>query len=210
MPYVVISTIKTLLYCFALGLFVNVSLSLSGQKWARNFSFALTCLLLPMISAVIATIISGNIALSLGMVGALSIVRFRHPVKTPFELSIYFLLLTLGISASVNKVVAILLAFGAMSAIYLYSIIINRKSLQGFIPNLETITIDDTYLLEITSSSEIKDLMNSSLLLFSHNNLKTNEHTYKLNFKSSSEAKIFIEAIELEHNVITSKKLTKL
>ena len=32
------------------------------------------------------------------MVGALSIIRFRHPVKSPLELSIYFLLLTVGIT----------------------------------------------------------------------------------------------------------------
>ena len=36
------------------------------------------------------------------MVGALSIVRFRHPVRSPLELSVYFGSITLGIAASVN------------------------------------------------------------------------------------------------------------
>ena len=101
--------IINLLGTLVLGLFINISLSLAGHKWAKNFSFSLTCLILPMIASVISTVISGNIALSLGMVGALSIVRFRHPVKTPFELSIYFLLLTVGISFSVFKSAAVLL-----------------------------------------------------------------------------------------------------
>ena len=46
--------------------------------------------------------ISGNIALSLGMIGALSIVRFRHPVKSALELIIYFDLITIGIATSVR------------------------------------------------------------------------------------------------------------
>ena len=46
--------------------------------------------LLPVTGFVITSAISNNIALSLGMVGALSIVRFRTPIKNPLELVIYF------------------------------------------------------------------------------------------------------------------------
>ena len=59
-------------------------------------------ILLPVITYTITAVIAGNIALSLGMVGALSIVRFRNPVKSPYELALYFLFITLGISASVS------------------------------------------------------------------------------------------------------------
>ena len=59
-------------------------------------------LLLPIVTYAITSVISDNIALSLGMVGALSIVRFRNPVRSPFELSVYFLLISLGICASVS------------------------------------------------------------------------------------------------------------
>ena len=45
------------------------------------------------------------------MVGALSIVRFRNPVKSPLELVLYFTLITLGISASVNIQWTIILSF---------------------------------------------------------------------------------------------------
>ena len=43
------------------------------------------------------------------MIGALSIVRFRNPVKSPLELIMFFALLTLGIAASVNILWAIFL-----------------------------------------------------------------------------------------------------
>ena len=59
-------------------------------------------MLLPLITYIITKTISGNIALSLGMIGALSIVRFRHPVKSALELVVYFALITIGIAASVR------------------------------------------------------------------------------------------------------------
>ena len=67
-------------------------------------------MLLPIITYIITKTISGNIALSLGMIGALSIVRFRHPVKSALELVIYFALITIGIATSVRTKWAIQLA----------------------------------------------------------------------------------------------------
>lgn len=73
-----------------------------GQNWIVTFSHTVTIVLLPVITFIITKVIAGNIALSLGMVGALSIVRFRNPVRSPFELSIYFACITMGIAASVH------------------------------------------------------------------------------------------------------------
>ena len=68
----------------------------------KTFHHKMSFLILPVVTSGITTVISGNIALSLGMIGALSIVRFRNPVKNPFELVIYFSLITMGIISSVN------------------------------------------------------------------------------------------------------------
>ena len=90
----------------------------AGQTWIRTFAHTATLTILPIITFVITKVISGDIALSLGMVGALSIVRFRNPVRSPLELSVYFLTITMGISASVSMswlivlVLAIVVAFG--------------------------------------------------------------------------------------------------
>ena len=97
-----------------MGGFISLSLILSGQNWAKTFSNVSTFCILPLIGLVITTVISGNIALSLGMVGALSIIRFRHPVKSPLELSIYFLLLTVGITISTSVGKAIVLTILCM------------------------------------------------------------------------------------------------
>jgi len=84
------------------GLLIKMSLSFAGQSWSNNYQYTLISIILPIITLIITKVISNNIALSLGMVGALSIVRFRHPVKNSLELVIYFALITVGISAGVN------------------------------------------------------------------------------------------------------------
>lgn len=76
----------------------------AGQLWIRSFAHSITLAALPIITFSITKVISGNIALSLGMVGALSIVRFRNPVRSPLELTVYFACITSGIIAAANPI----------------------------------------------------------------------------------------------------------
>ncbi len=67
-----------------------------------NQNTFLTSLMIPPITLVITTVIATNIFLSLGMIGALSIVRYRTPVKSQYELALLFGLITIGIAGGVN------------------------------------------------------------------------------------------------------------
>ena len=67
-----------------------------------NQNTFLTSLMIPPITLVITTVISTNLFLSLGMIGALSIVRYRTPVKSQYELALLFGLITIGIAGGVN------------------------------------------------------------------------------------------------------------
>ena len=84
------------------GFLIRYSLIFAGQTWAKSYAQTVSFVVLPIITYVITKTISGNIALSLGMIGALSIVRFRHPVKSALELIMYFDLITIGIATSVR------------------------------------------------------------------------------------------------------------
>lgn len=94
---------RLMLLCVLLGLFSKFLIGiLMSQNFAKNIHQLIVFALLPTVGFVITSVISDNIALSLGMVGALSIVRFRTPVKNPSELVVYFYLITLGIVVNVN------------------------------------------------------------------------------------------------------------
>lgn len=90
---------------------------LSGQSWVRSHSILLANMLLAPGATVITTVIRNDIALSLGMVGALSIVRFRNPVRSPAELSLYFASLVIGIAATVDRMYPIVVLAVAVVAI---------------------------------------------------------------------------------------------
>lgn len=112
--------------------FTRHLLIIINQKWIQTSSHTYTLFLLPVITFFITKAISGNLALSIGMVGALSIVRFRHPVRSPLELSIYFYAITAGITASANigLFLSLYLTLFATSIIVYYYNIFSLKYLK--------------------------------------------------------------------------------
>ncbi len=71
-------------------------------------------LLIPSMILII-SIIKSSIALSLGLVGALSIVRFRTPIKEPEELLYLFVAIAIGLGLGANQVLATLVGFVSIS-----------------------------------------------------------------------------------------------
>ena len=110
-----------------LGLSIRLTLTYCDQLWASTYHHTMTYMILPVITLLVTKIIAGNIALSLGMVGALSIVRFRNPVKNSFELVMYFALITIGIAGSVQIIYSVGLS------VFIISIIIASKILEKFV-----------------------------------------------------------------------------
>jgi hypothetical protein len=100
--------IKTFLVASG-GLLVFYIHSFILFSYFRSPSYLFTSILLPPIAMIITSVISSNLALSLGMIGALSIVRYRTPIKSVYELALLFFLITLGVTASVNIKYAIFL-----------------------------------------------------------------------------------------------------
>ena len=73
-------------------------------------SFAITLIGMTVLTAMVTLAISSNIVISLGMVGALSIVRFRTAVKDPLDLLYIFWAITTGITSGAQMYVLVLVA----------------------------------------------------------------------------------------------------
>ena len=104
------------------GLTIRMALGFAKQTWAMTYHHTMSYALLPAVTMIITTLIAGNIALSLGMIGALSIVRFRNPVKNPFELVIFFALITIGIGFATNFKLGL-----TLTAVVILLIILSKK-----------------------------------------------------------------------------------
>ena len=95
--------ILSLVVAFGMGLFILLIYrqTFRGVLYSKGFAFSL--ILLAMVTALVIRTISSNLALSLGMVGALSIVRFRTAIKDPVDTVFMFWSITCGIMAGAGQ-----------------------------------------------------------------------------------------------------------
>ena len=92
-----LTIIISLLLAFAVGLFIAFVYRKNYRGVMYSNNFTLTLVLMTLITCPVVMCIRESIALSMGMVGALSIVRFRTAVKDPLDTAYMFWSLTMGI-----------------------------------------------------------------------------------------------------------------
>ena len=97
-----------------------------GVIYNNNFNILLV--MTSMITCFIVIVISSNVVLSLGMVGALSIVRFRTAIKDPLDVGFLFWSVAVGITSGAGLYIISLAATIAISVVYILLIKVrNRK-----------------------------------------------------------------------------------
>jgi len=185
------------------GLVIRQSLVTTGQRWANTYHHLGSYILLPCIALIITSIIKDDIALSLGMIGALSIVRFRTPVKSPFELVLFFALITLGIVCSVSFMLSFLLSIMVVLVIFgikLSDILLSKK---GF--NIFEYSFGDgnlTYTIEVNSKKEIEDFKNKDNLISIYSDKENNSFSYRFVFKSRKDLLEFEKKINNNSDIL--------
>ncbi len=113
-----------LLVSFFIALFVIFVYRITYQGVAFNRSYAFSLVLLSMVTSVIIMTVTTNLTLSLGMVGALSIVRFRTAVKDPADTVFMFWAISAGIMAGAGLIYISLitnLGLGCLYLLYYYA-----------------------------------------------------------------------------------------
>jgi hypothetical protein len=171
------------------GVSIRYALSFCDQNWVQTYQHTVSYALLPPITFVITKVISGNIALSLGMIGALSIVRFRTPVKNPLELIIYFALITIGISCSVR------VAYGIFLTITIITVLLFLKFLSTYlskrfnyeIPSLIYGDGNHYNTIEVSCVKKIDEFKSKKELIQSIENNEDELFIYKFATKNTDE-----------------------
>ena len=144
----IINLLATLILCFILRqLYIKFSSSLSNKdEFSKNF----------VILGI--TIVKSSLALSLGLVGALSIVRFRAAIKEPEELVYLFLTIAIGLGNGAGQVKITLV--GSIIA-FLIIIFFSKIKIKKSLTNLESTQISITINNEMTNLN-----LNGTELLF--------------------------------------------
>jgi uncharacterized membrane protein YhiD involved in acid resistance len=103
----------------------------SGVIYSKSFSLLL--ILLAMVTTLIVRTIASNLALSLGMVGALSIVRFRTAVKDPMDTGFIFWAIMAGIMAGIGLYLIAMIASLTVGFLFIVSHRFEAKSISRFL-----------------------------------------------------------------------------
>ncbi|MGM0378933.1 MAG: DUF4956 domain-containing protein [Bacillota bacterium] len=93
-----LNVVSVLLVTFFLSLIIFFTYRKNYNNIAYNYQFNASLVILPLITSTIIFTISSNLVLSLGMVGALSIVRFRTAIKDPMDIVYLFWAIVLGLT----------------------------------------------------------------------------------------------------------------
>lgn len=115
-----------LLLAFGLGLFIFLVYKKTFNGVMYSSSFGVTLIALTMITTVVILAVTSNVVLSLGMVGALSIVRFRTAIKEPLDIAFLFWAIGVGIVLAAGMIPLAVIGSVIIGVILL--VFVNKKS----------------------------------------------------------------------------------
>lgn len=118
--------IIAMVLAFGLGLFIFLVYKKTYQGVLYSSSFGVTLVALTMISTLVILAVTSNVVLSLGMVGALSIVRFRTAIKEPLDIAFLFWAIAVGIVLAAGMIP--LAVFGSVVIGIVLLVFVNKKS----------------------------------------------------------------------------------
>lgn len=121
----ILDMVVALILAFGIGLFIFMVYKKTYQGVMYSSSFGTTLIALTMITTVVILAVTSNVVLSLGMVGALSIVRFRAAIKEPLEIAFLFWSIAVGIVLAAGLIP--LAVFGSVVIGLILIIFVNKK-----------------------------------------------------------------------------------
>ncbi len=147
----IIALILSLILAFCIKLtYVRVGRALNDKEY-----FSDTFIPLAIVTTLVITVIKFSLALSLGLVGALSIVRFRAAIKEPEELVYLFLIIAIGLANGANQFI-----LSSVSTIIIILFLFIRKYYQDKKSLIYKLNSDSNILNVVISDNKSEDINN--------------------------------------------------
>ncbi len=122
----ILDMIVALALSFGIGMFIFLVYKKTYTGVMYSSSFGVTLIALAMITTTVILAVTSNVVLSLGMVGALSIVRFRTAIKEPLDIAFLFWSIAVGIVLAAGMIPLAVIGSVIIGAILL--VFVNKKS----------------------------------------------------------------------------------
>lgn len=115
-----------LIFAFGIGMLIFFVYEKTFSGVMYSSSFGVTLVAMTMITTVVILAVTSNVVLSLGMVGALSIVRFRAAIKEPLDIAFLFWAITAGIALAAGMIILAVVGSFVIGLVLL--IFVNKKT----------------------------------------------------------------------------------
>ena len=122
----ILDMLVAIVLAFGMGMFIFLVYKKTYSGVMYSSSFGTTLVALTMITTVVILAVTSNVVLSLGMVGALSIVRFRTAIKEPLDIAFLFWSIAVGIVLAAGMIPLAIIGSVVIGIILL--VFVNRKS----------------------------------------------------------------------------------
>ena len=122
----ILDMLVAIVLAFGLGMFIFLVYKKTYSGVMYSASFGTTLIALTMITTVVILAVTSNVVLSLGMVGALSIVRFRTAIKEPLDIAFLFWSIAVGIILAAGMIPLAVIGSVVIGVILL--VFVNRKA----------------------------------------------------------------------------------
>jgi len=182
------SIIFNIVVATLLGLFIYFvyKKTFSGVMYSQNFN--VTILMICVITSIIMMLIGNNMALSLGLVGSLSIIRFRTAIKEPRDIAFIFWAIAVGLAAGTSEfIIAIIGSVIIAILLFIFNKVIYKD--YSYLLVLKGSEIQSKLIIDIFREYEIPYKMRMK-----NSNEVYMEITYEITLKSVSED-ILIKAL---------------
>lgn len=120
-----VDMVLTILFSFGIGLFIFLIYKKTYRGVMYSAGFGTTLMALTMITSIVILAVSSNVVLSLGMVGALSIVRFRTAIKDPMDIAFLFWAIGVGIILAAGMIPLAVIGSFCIGMVLL--VLVNKK-----------------------------------------------------------------------------------
>lgn len=158
-----VDMVLALALSFVVGLFIYFIYKKSYSGVMYSSSFGLTLIALNMITTLVILAITSNIILSLGMVGALSIVRFRTAIKDPMDIAFLFWSIASGIVMAAGLIPLAVLG-SVMIGLVLYFFSTRQPTDQPYILVIHAPVAVESDLLELVSEATQRSVIKSKII----------------------------------------------
>ena len=199
---------------FAISLFLSLTLNLILAKFYKYFndsysnptSVIETIVLVGIIITLIMVIIGSNIARAFALVGAMSIVRFRNPLKSPKDLVFIFASIAIGMACGTffYEYAILFLIIFILGNYVLKGTSMNKENANHRLIKLKIKLDDEVFLKNLFSKLKLNEkLINSSNFML--NDSQYLDQIYEINFKDKKEYDEFLDKLnssKIEYNAV--------